>query len=64
MAIRAVQVQPVLNSTWSEVMTQIASFRLLVPVFGSAVHSRVTGLLSTLISLAASRHSPFQPVVS
>ena len=56
--------QPVLNSTWSEVMTQIASLRLLVPVLGSAVHSRVTGLLSTLISLAASRHSPFQPVVS
>ena len=36
-AIRAVHVQPVLNSTWSEVMTQIASLRLLVPVFGSAV---------------------------
>ena len=51
-------VQPVENSTWSDVITQIASFLFDVPLLESAVHSRVTGDLSTFTRMAAACQVP------
>ena len=48
--MRAAQVMPVLNSTLSWLSIQIPWFFSLVPLSRSAVHSRVTGARSTLIS--------------